>query len=150
MDAATTTAAAARRLLLPLRAAPPPRCGAAAFSRRLSGPRRRRLRACASLDRAAVLLDAAAAAAAAGGTGYSQASYYTSLGLFVLSVPGLWSLIKRSVKSKVRNQSVPHPIPPLWHPSLLLESTHARVHECAETRARARATVACQCYGNSV
>jgi hypothetical protein len=49
----------------------------------------------ASLDRAAVLLDAAV------GTGYSQASYYTSLGLFVLSVPGLWSLIKRSVKSKV-------------------------------------------------
>lgn len=34
--------------------------------------------------------------------GYSLASYYTSLGLFVISVPGLWSLIKRSVKSKVR------------------------------------------------
>ncbi|XP_031382412.1 protein COFACTOR ASSEMBLY OF COMPLEX C SUBUNIT B CCB1, chloroplastic [Punica granatum] len=34
-------------------------------------------------------------------TGYSMASYYTSLGLFVISVPGLWSLIKRSVKSKV-------------------------------------------------
>lgn len=34
--------------------------------------------------------------------GYSTASYYTSLGLFVISVPGLWSLIKRSVKSKVR------------------------------------------------
>ncbi|XP_023766480.1 protein COFACTOR ASSEMBLY OF COMPLEX C SUBUNIT B CCB1, chloroplastic [Lactuca sativa] len=33
--------------------------------------------------------------------GYSSASYYTSLGLFVISVPGLWSLIKRSVKSKV-------------------------------------------------
>uniref|UniRef100_A0A6N2NI35 Uncharacterized protein n=1 Tax=Salix viminalis TaxID=40686 RepID=A0A6N2NI35_SALVM len=32
--------------------------------------------------------------------GYSLASYYTSLGLFVISVPGLWSLIKRSVKSK--------------------------------------------------
>lgn len=32
---------------------------------------------------------------------YSQASYYTSLGLFVISVPGLWSLIKRSVKSKI-------------------------------------------------
>ncbi|KAG2562359.1 protein COFACTOR ASSEMBLY OF COMPLEX C SUBUNIT B CCB1, chloroplastic-like [Panicum virgatum] len=98
MDAATV----APRLLLPLRAAPPPtRRGAAAFSRRVSGPRRRRLRASparASLDRAAVLLDAAAAA---GGTGYSQASYYTSLGLFVLSVPGLWSLIKRSVKSKI-------------------------------------------------
>jgi hypothetical protein len=34
-------------------------------------------------------------------SGYSLASYYTSLGLFVISVPGLWSLIKRSVKSKV-------------------------------------------------
>ncbi|KAL6960357.1 Protein COFACTOR ASSEMBLY OF COMPLEX C SUBUNIT B ccb1, chloroplastic [Sarracenia purpurea var. burkii] len=33
--------------------------------------------------------------------GYSMASYYTSLGLFVISVPGLWSLIKRSVKSKI-------------------------------------------------
>ncbi|KAL2939530.1 Protein COFACTOR ASSEMBLY OF COMPLEX C SUBUNIT B CCB1 chloroplastic [Bienertia sinuspersici] len=33
--------------------------------------------------------------------GYSAASYYTSLGLFVISVPGLWSLIKRSVKSKI-------------------------------------------------
>lgn len=33
--------------------------------------------------------------------GYSSASYYTSLGLFVISVPGLWSLIKRSVKSKI-------------------------------------------------
>ncbi|XP_030953429.1 protein COFACTOR ASSEMBLY OF COMPLEX C SUBUNIT B CCB1, chloroplastic [Quercus robur] len=32
---------------------------------------------------------------------YSLASYYTSLGLFVISVPGLWSLIKRSVKSKI-------------------------------------------------
>ncbi|PKA50835.1 hypothetical protein AXF42_Ash007490 [Apostasia shenzhenica] len=37
----------------------------------------------------------------AGGVGYSPASYYTSLGLFVISVPGLWSLIKRSVKSKI-------------------------------------------------
>ncbi|XP_027349568.1 protein COFACTOR ASSEMBLY OF COMPLEX C SUBUNIT B CCB1, chloroplastic isoform X2 [Abrus precatorius] len=35
------------------------------------------------------------------GVGYSTASYYTSLGLFVISVPGLWSLIKRSVKSKI-------------------------------------------------
>lgn len=38
---------------------------------------------------------------AAADSGYSVASYYTSLGLFVISVPGLWSLIKRSVKSKV-------------------------------------------------
>lgn len=38
---------------------------------------------------------------AAADAGYSLASYYTSLGLFVISVPGLWSLIKRSVKSKI-------------------------------------------------
>ena len=41
-----------------------------------------------------------------GRTGYSQASYYTSLGLFVLPVPGLWFLIKRSVKSKVTDPSL--------------------------------------------
>lgn len=44
--------------------------------------------------------------------GYSLASYYTSLGLFVISVPGLWSLIKRSVKSKVL------PLDPDLSPSL--------------------------------
>ncbi|XP_020581512.1 protein COFACTOR ASSEMBLY OF COMPLEX C SUBUNIT B CCB1, chloroplastic [Phalaenopsis equestris] len=47
---------------------------------------------------------APAAEVAVSGVGeasYSQASYYTSLGLFVISVPGLWSLIKRSVKSKI-------------------------------------------------
>lgn len=33
--------------------------------------------------------------------GYSQASYYTSLGLFLLSLPGVWSLVKRATKSKV-------------------------------------------------
>ncbi|KAG1370218.1 protein COFACTOR ASSEMBLY OF COMPLEX C SUBUNIT B CCB1, chloroplastic [Cocos nucifera] len=41
------------------------------------------------------------ATTAAAEVGYSPASYYTSLGLFVISVPGLWSLIKRSVKSKI-------------------------------------------------
>lgn len=41
-------------------------------------------------------------------TGYSLASYYTSLGLFVISVPGLWSLIKRSVKSKVLLLNLSH------------------------------------------
>ncbi|KAK7336171.1 hypothetical protein VNO77_16704 [Canavalia gladiata] len=41
----------------------------------------------------------------ADGVGYSLASYYTSLGLFVISVPGLWSLIKRSVKSKIVKKS---------------------------------------------
>lgn len=35
-------------------------------------------------------------------TGYSQASYNTTLGLFLLSLPGVWSLVKRATKSKVR------------------------------------------------
>ncbi|KAK8969846.1 hypothetical protein KSP40_PGU006535 [Platanthera guangdongensis] len=59
-----------------------------------------------SLHHAPFLLDVStavtdAAVAGDGGTTYSPASYYTSLGLFVISVPGLWSLIKRSVKPKV-------------------------------------------------
>ncbi|XP_051187954.1 protein COFACTOR ASSEMBLY OF COMPLEX C SUBUNIT B CCB1, chloroplastic [Lolium perenne] len=95
MEACTSTSS----VILPLRAAPPrsAAAGAVACYRSRAGTRRRvrLVTARASLDRAAVLLDAAV------GTGYSQASYYTSLGLFVLSVPGLWSLIKRSVKSKI-------------------------------------------------
>ena len=35
------------------------------------------------------------------GPGFSQASYYTTLALYVLSFPGVYSLVKRSVKSKV-------------------------------------------------
>lgn len=50
---------------------------------------------------AAAAAEDSSSAAAAAASGYSLASYYTSLGLFVISVPGLWSLIKRSVKSKV-------------------------------------------------
>ena len=101
MEACASTS---RVVVLPLRAAPPA-AGAVACSSmsRRGGTRRRRgirLARASLLDRAAVLLDAAAAVET-GTTGYSQASYYTSLGLFVLSVPGVWSLIKRSVKSKV-------------------------------------------------
>merc|ERR1711920_866048 len=35
------------------------------------------------------------------GTGFSQASFYTTLALYVLAFPGIYSLVKRSVKSKV-------------------------------------------------
>ena len=35
------------------------------------------------------------------GQGFSSASYYTTLILYVLSFPGLYSLVKRSVKAKV-------------------------------------------------
>eukprot|EP00897_Mesotaenium_endlicherianum_P006025 jgi/Mesen1/5450/ME000273S04691 len=51
------------------------------------------------------------ALAAAEGPGYSQASYYTSLGLFILSVPGVWSLIKRSAKSKIVKKTFEAPGP---------------------------------------
>jgi len=33
--------------------------------------------------------------------GYSNASYYTTLGLYAMSLPGLYSIIKRSTKEKV-------------------------------------------------
>ena len=33
--------------------------------------------------------------------GYSQYSYYTTLGLFLMSFPGLYSLVKRSPQAKV-------------------------------------------------
>uniref|UniRef100_A0A0E0F696 Cofactor assembly of complex C subunit B n=1 Tax=Oryza meridionalis TaxID=40149 RepID=A0A0E0F696_9ORYZ len=105
--------AAASRLLPPLRAPPPSLAGCAAAAAaggrgRWRGAVPRRARARRVVPPRASLVDSGGAAAAvlldaavAGATGYSQASYYTSLGLFVLSVPGLWSLIKRSVKSKV-------------------------------------------------
>ncbi|KAI3699996.1 hypothetical protein L2E82_44608 [Cichorium intybus] len=52
-------------------------------------------------DAATIAVQTPLFALADAAVGYSSASYYTSLGLFVISVPGLWSLIKRSVKSKV-------------------------------------------------
>jgi hypothetical protein len=35
------------------------------------------------------------------GSGFDQVSFYSTLGLYVLSFPGIYSLVKRSVKSKV-------------------------------------------------
>lgn len=40
-----------------------------------------------------------------GGVSYSKASYYTILGLYLLSFPGLWSTIKRSTKAKVKRKT---------------------------------------------
>lgn len=48
----------------------------------------------------ALLLLAAADGGEAGG--YSQNSYYATLFLFLISFPGLYSLVKRSTKSKAR------------------------------------------------
>jgi Cofactor assembly of complex C subunit B len=52
---------------------------------------------------APLFLLAAEAGATDGGveSTYSQNSYYATLFLFVLSFPGLYSLVKRSAKSKV-------------------------------------------------
>jgi hypothetical protein len=47
--------------------------------------------------------EASAEAGASGDTGYSQNSYNATLFLFVLCFPGLYSLVKRSAKSKVRD-----------------------------------------------
>lgn len=41
----------------------------------------------------------------AGGVSYSKASYYTVLGLYLLSFPGLWSTIKRSTKAKIKRKT---------------------------------------------
>jgi len=51
----------------------------------------------------AVLYSVAPLMILADATGYSQASYNTTLGLFLLSLPGVWSLVKRATKSKVRD-----------------------------------------------
>lgn len=37
--------------------------------------------------------------------GYSKASYYTTLGLYVLSFPGIWSQIKRSTSAKIKRKT---------------------------------------------
>jgi len=48
------------------------------------------------------------------GPGFSQASYYTTLALYVVSFPGVYSLVKRSVQSKIvrRTYEVPGPASP--------------------------------------
>lgn len=39
------------------------------------------------------------------GISYSKASYYTVLGLYLMSFPGIWSQIKRSTKAKVKRKT---------------------------------------------
>lgn len=36
---------------------------------------------------------------------YSKASYYTILGLYVMSFPGIWSQVKRSTKAKIKRKT---------------------------------------------
>mmetsp|Transcript_18593 Transcript_18593/g.43337 ORF Transcript_18593/g.43337 Transcript_18593/m.43337 type:complete len:286 (-) Transcript_18593:49-906(-) len=51
------------------------------------------------------VLLSAAAVPETGGVGYSQASYYTILGLYVMSFPGIWSQVKRSTAAKVKRKT---------------------------------------------
>ena len=39
------------------------------------------------------------------GISYSKASYYTVLGLYLMSFPGIWSTISRSTKAKVKRKT---------------------------------------------
>jgi hypothetical protein len=58
------------------------------------------------LETASTLLSDAVSAAVPeeGGIGYSKWSYYTILGLYTMSFPGLWSTIKRSTKAKIKRK----------------------------------------------
>ena len=40
-----------------------------------------------------------------GEVSYSRASYYTILGLYLMSFPGIWSTVKRSTKAKVKKKT---------------------------------------------
>lgn len=51
-----------------------------------------------------ILADAATGTIEATST-YSKASYYTTLGLYVMSFPGIWSQIKRSTSAKVKRKT---------------------------------------------
>ena len=59
-----------------------------------------------------LFLLAAEEAASGDEPGYSKASYFTTLGLFLISFPGLYSLIKRSAKSKARPDPFIRPLSP--------------------------------------
>merc|ERR1719162_1666169 len=71
----------------PMLHAPPPRAAVSAANALLLG--------------APALLSMPMPVMADDGPGFSQASYYTTLALYVFSFPGIYSLVKRSVKSKI-------------------------------------------------
>ena len=52
-----------------------------------------------------ILSDVAAASSEAMDSSYSKVSYYTTLGLYVMSFPGLWSQIKRSTTAKLKRKT---------------------------------------------
>jgi hypothetical protein len=44
-----------------------------------------------------------------GGITYSKLSYYAVLGLYLMSFPGLWSIVKRSTSAKVKRKVYVNP-----------------------------------------
>ncbi len=93
---------------------------------RSSSPQKQSFSPLASFDASSLISDAADAVAAASSATYatdaissaavddgsksftptySNASYYTTLALYVASFPGLWSQIKRSTKAKVKRKT---------------------------------------------
>jgi hypothetical protein len=54
-------------------------------------------------------LSIADALPASGEVSYSKASYYTVLGLYLMSFPGLWSQIKRSTSAKMKRKTYVSP-----------------------------------------
>ena len=84
---------------------------------RSSSPQKLSLSPLVSFDVSSLISDAADAVAAAslsaavedGGKSftptYSNASYYTTLALYALSFPGLWSQIKPSTTAKVKRKT---------------------------------------------
>jgi len=61
--------------------------------------------AVASADPSTASTDVADAASTSFAPTYSNASYYTTLALYALSFPGLWSQVKRSTKAKVKRKT---------------------------------------------
>jgi hypothetical protein len=100
-------APARRRASAPCCAAPP--ADARPLAPRRAPPAPAPLSSTAAAAFAAALLAAAPPAALAAPAalpgGPPASSYYVSLGLFVMSVPGLWSLIKRAPKAKLKRKT---------------------------------------------
>jgi len=92
---------------------------------------------------ALALMTAPVALADAAEPGYFQGSYNVTLGLFVFALPGLWSLVKRSTKSKVvrKTFTVPGPAREGAEPldelarrvSTYFKNNNYRVKEAGET-----------------
>ena len=64
---------------------------------------------------------------------YSKASYYTVLGLYVMSFPGIWSQVKRSTSAKIKRKTYTSP-------------GEKAVSEGKDLRQQAGEIMACKCW----